>query len=145
VPQADAPPPAVPEQPTTNGAATGATPAAVVTSLDEARSRYRQVYERLKQQSGLFAAWLNGGDIVGLDAGSITFALPHPTPVTRLTTGSPGHVALAEVVVQVFGRPYTVHCLHQADVEDRLRALPTRPSHLVDEAIKLGARPLDTQ
>jgi len=118
-------------------------PAAPV-ALSEARARYREVYQRVQATNRLSASRLNGGDIVAVDGDSITFGLPHQIQVERLATGTDAYRTLVEAVSQVFGHPYAVHCVHMKDVEDRLRAQPGRRSHLLDEALKLGARPLDT-
>jgi DNA polymerase-3 subunit gamma/tau len=112
-------------------------------SLTGARERYRQVYERLRSLNRLAATRLQMGDIVTVDDESITFGLPHKIQVERLAGGTEEHRMLVEAVAQVFGRAYTVHCIQQSDVEDRLKTQPSRPSHLLDEAIKLGARPLN--
>jgi DNA polymerase-3 subunit gamma/tau len=112
-------------------------------SLTDARERYRQVYERLRSLNRLAATRLQMGDIVAVDDESITFGLPHKIQVERLANGTEEHRVLVEAVAQVFGRAFAVHCIQQSDVEDRLKAQPSRPSHLLDEAIKLGARPLN--
>jgi hypothetical protein len=127
-------------EPPTVGA-NGDAPAAPA-SLSEARARYRDVYRHMQAASRLIASRLNGGDIIGLDQDSVTFGLPFPIQVEKLAPGTDAHRALVEAVAETFGRRYTVHCVHMKDVEDRLRAQPTRASHLLDEAIKLGARPL---
>jgi hypothetical protein len=112
-------------------------------SLAGARERYRQVYESLRSLNRLAATRLQMGDIVAVDDESITFGLPHKIQVERLASGSEEHRMLVEAVAQVYGRAYAVHCIQQGNVEDRLKAQPSRPSHLLDEAIKLGARPLN--
>ncbi|MGE0544287.1 MAG: DNA polymerase III subunit gamma/tau [Dehalococcoidia bacterium] len=111
-------------------------------SLSEARSRYRDIYQRLRAIRRS-AAHINPGDIVAIDAESVTFGFPYPVQVAKFTPGSDNLRALAEAVAQVLGRTYAVHCIQQSDVEDRLKAQPSRPSHLLDEALKLGARPLN--
>jgi DNA polymerase III subunit gamma/tau len=119
---------------------------AATPTLDEARARYREIYERLQSMNRLFAAWINTGDIVAVDGRTVSFGLPHHSSVIeKLAPGSRGHSALREAVSQVFEREYDVQCVHKTDVEDRLRALPTRRSHLLDEALKLGAQPLDAR
>jgi DNA polymerase-3 subunit gamma/tau len=111
-------------------------------SLSQARSRYRDIYQRLRAIRRS-AAHINPGDIVAIDAESVTFGFPYPVQVAKFTPGSDNLRALAEAVAQVFGHAYAVHCIQQSDVEDRLKAQPSRPSHLLDEALKLGARPLN--
>jgi DNA polymerase-3 subunit gamma/tau len=111
-------------------------------SLSQARSRYRDIYQRLRAIKRS-AAHINPGDIVAIDAESVTFGLPYAVQVQKFAPGSDNLRALAEAVAQVFGRAYAVHCIQQSDVEDRLKAQPSRPSHLLDEALKLGARPLN--
>jgi DNA polymerase-3 subunit gamma/tau len=111
-------------------------------SLSQARSRYRDIYQRLRAIRRS-AAHINPGDIVAIDAESVTFGLPYAVQVQKFAPGSDNLHALAEAVAQVFGRAFAVHCIQQSDVEDRLKAQPSRPSHLLDEALKLGARPLN--
>jgi DNA polymerase-3 subunit gamma/tau len=113
-------------------------------TLAAARAQYRTIYDRLRgMKRG--AAHINPGDIIAVDGDSITFGLPHAIQVSRLAPGSENHRLLSAAVAEVLGAHYTVHCVQQPDVEDRLRAQPTRPSHLLDEALKLGAQPLDAR
>ena len=121
--------------PSTNGSVT----------LSEARTRYREIYERMQATSRLAASRLTMGDIIAVDGESVTFGLPHQIQVEKLAAGSDAYRLLVEAVSQVFGRRFAVHCVHVRDVEDRLKAQPTRPSHLLDEALKLGATPLSGQ
>jgi hypothetical protein len=132
-----------PDATSTAADANGAAPRAPA-SLAEARARYRDVYRRMQAVSRLIASRLNGGDIVAIDGDSITFGLPFPIQVEKLAPGTDAFRTLEDAVAETFGRRYTVHCVHMKDVEDRLKAQPTRPSHLLDEAIKLGARPLES-
>jgi DNA polymerase-3 subunit gamma/tau len=113
-------------------------------TLAAARAHYRTIYDRLREMKR-GAAHINPGDIIAVDADSITFGLPHAIQVSRLAPGSENHRLLSAAVSEVLGAQFTVHCVQQQDVEDRLRAQPTRPSHLLDEALKLGAQPLDAR
>ncbi len=113
--------------------------------MSEARTRYREIYERMQATSRLAASRLTMGDIIAVDGESLTFGLPHQIQVEKLAAGSDAYRLLVEAVSQVFGRRFAVHCVHIRDVEDRLKAQPTRPSHLLDEALKLGATPLSGQ
>ena len=113
--------------------------------LSDARARYRDIYERMQATSRLAASRITMGDIVAVDGESITIGLPHQIQVEKLAPGTDGHRTLADAVAQGFGRRLTVHCVQMKDVEDRLRAQPTRPSHLLDEALKLGATPVGGQ
>jgi DNA polymerase III subunit gamma/tau len=131
-----APPAAVDE----DGEAAVLTPSS---ELDDVRSRYRDIYERVRMAHRLSGAQMQQGDIVALDNEGITFGFPHTIQVERFRAGTKGHQVLSDAVAQVFGRPIPVHCVHTPNVEDRLRTQPARRSHLLDEAIKLGARPLD--
>jgi DNA polymerase-3 subunit gamma/tau len=111
-------------------------------TLADARARYRAIYQHMQSINRLVASRINPGDIIAVDGEAITFGLPHKIQVDKLAAGSDAHRALTDAVTQVFGRAYTVHCVHMPEAEDRLRAQPTRRSHLLDEAIKLGAQPL---
>jgi DNA polymerase-3 subunit gamma/tau len=126
------------QRPTVETVASGGAP-----SLAEARSHYREIYTRMQASSRLIASRIVNGDIVAIDQDSITFGLPHPVQVEKLAVGSDAYKVLTDAVAEVLGRRFTVHCIHVKDVEDRLRAQPSRRSHLLDEALKLGARPLN--
>jgi hypothetical protein len=117
-------------------------PATERLTLADARARYRAIYQHMQSINRLVASRINPGDIIAVDGEAITFGLPHKIQVDKLAAGSDAHRALTDAVTQVFGRAYAVHCVHMPEAEDRLRAQPTRRSHLLDEAIKLGAQPL---
>lgn len=111
-------------------------------SLNEARGHYRKIYESLKVERPLVSGMINGGDIVGVDADIVTFAVRFQAVADKLAPGTDALTALTATVRAVFGRPYRVHCVQQSDVQDRLRTQPTKESHLLDEALKLGAKPI---
>jgi hypothetical protein len=129
---------------TGKGPGEGAAPPTGRLTLADARARYREVYERLREKTRLAAARLQQGDMIAIDADTLTFGLPHAIQVSALAPSTVAFELLTNVVKEVFGRAYAVHCVHTPDVEDRLRAQPAKPSHLLDEALKLGARPLDS-
>ena len=112
-------------------------------SVESARQQFRAIYEACKAKHMSTGGLVNSGcDIVALDGRTITFGFRHDWMVERFLPGTQSHRVLSEVIRQVLGRPLDVHCTHVADVTDRLRALPPRPSHLLDEARKLGLEPV---
>lgn len=111
-------------------------------TLAEARRRYRDVYQSLKRDRPIMSGTINGGDIVAVDEETITFAVQYQAVADKLAPGTDALAALTATVQTVFGRPYRVHCVQQSDVQDRLKAQPPKESHLLDEALKLGARPI---
>jgi DNA polymerase III subunit gamma/tau len=117
---------------------------AVALNLDDARSRMRAIYEACREMNRLTAALLNGPcDIVAIDDRTITFGFQHPVHAERLLPGTQGQRVLSDAVSAVMGRRLEVQCIHAPDVTNRLRAHPPRPSHLMDEALKLGLKPLN--
>ncbi|MBI2761598.1 MAG: DNA polymerase III subunit gamma/tau [Chloroflexi bacterium] len=113
-------------------------------NLEEARSRMRAIYEACQKVNKLTAALLNGlCDIVAIDDRTITFGFQYPVHAEKLLPGTQGYRVLSDAVGSVMGRRLEVQCIHAPDVTNRLRAHPPRPSHLLDEARKLGFTPLN--
>ncbi len=125
----------------------GAVPSAEVAplpSLDAARRRMRELYALLGGIDKSTAALLNSGcDIVSIDGAGLALGFKHKALADRAQRPE-ALSALRRAVEDLFGQSLTVSCLHQSDVVDRMQALAAeRPSHLLDEALKLGARPLE--
>lgn len=117
----------------------GGTPA----TLDDARALFRTVFDTWKAMRVPVSGVLNSGcDIVAYDGRSIRFGFRFPVHVDKVLPGTAAHRTLTEAVSQVFGKQLDVQCVHDAGVIDRLKAMPPRTSHLLDEARRLGFQPV---
>ncbi len=112
-------------------------------SLEEARARFRAIRDACSANVQARALLNSGCDIVAIDDHVITFGFRYDLLLSKAQPGSPVHRALVAAVEQVLGRRLDVQCIHVPDVTDRLRAQPPRPSHLMDEARKLGLTPIE--
>jgi hypothetical protein len=102
------------------------------------------MYEVCSAVHKLAGAMLNSGcDVVAVDERTITFGFQHAWAPERLLPGTQWHRVLASAVQQVLGRHLDVQCTHVPNVENRLKALAPRSSHLLDEARRLGFTPVD--
>ncbi len=82
-------------------------------------------------------------DIVSIGDDSLVLGFRH-RPLSERAQRPAAIMALQQAAVALFGRALAVSCVHEPEVVDRLQALAAeRPSHLLDEALKLGARPLE--
>ncbi|MER3419745.1 MAG: hypothetical protein C4290_04095, partial [Chloroflexota bacterium] len=125
--------------------ASGATPPRPAGSLtlEEARARFRAIRDACSANVQARALLNSGCDIVDINERVITFGFRYDLLLSKAQPGSPVYRALAAAVEQVLGRRLDVQCIHVPDVTDRLRAQPPRPSHLMDEARKLGLTPIE--
>ncbi len=112
-------------------------------SLEEARARFRAIRDACSANVQARALLNSGCDIVDINDHVITFGFRYDLLLSKAQPGSPVHRALVAAVEQVLGRRLDVQCIHAPDVTDRLRAQPPRPSHLMDEARKLGLTPIE--
>jgi DNA polymerase-3 subunit gamma/tau len=113
-------------------------------TLDSARAAFRELYNVCKQADVKTGGFLNSGcDIVAVDGSSITFGFRHEWLTEKFLPGTLSHRVLSGAVERVLGKRLEVRCTHVPNVEERLRANPPRASHLVDEARKLGLRPIE--
>ena len=118
--------------------------AAVPLTLESARAAFRDLYNACRRSDMKTGGFLNSGcDVVAVDGTGITFGFRHEWLTEKFLPGTHSHRVLAGAVEQVLGRQLDVRCTHMPNVEERLRANPPRPSHLVDEARKLGLRPIE--
>jgi DNA polymerase III subunit gamma/tau len=114
-------------------------------TLDQAQRRFRELYERCGELDKSAARLLNSGgcDIVEIGAGTVTIGFKHPRMV-HLASGSTIDAALRRSVGEIFGDSYGVSYVYAPDVPSRLQLLDAeRPSHLLEEALKLGAKPVE--
>jgi hypothetical protein len=103
----------------------------------------REIYNVCRSNHAQTGGLLNSGcDIVAVDDRSITFGFRHGWMTEKLLPGTQAHRVLATAVEQVLGRRLDVQCINAPDVTERLRANPPRPSHLLDEARRLGLTPV---
>ncbi len=108
-------------------------------SLEDARALFRQIYEAAKSTRSAIQGFLNSGcDIIAIDRHTITLGFEFAWIPEKLLPGTQAHRALSAVVEEVLGGHFEVQCVHAPGVENRLRASPPRPSHLADEARRLG-------
>jgi len=115
-------------------------PAAV--TLEDAQRRFRDIYERCSELDRSAARLLNSGgcDIVGIDAAVVTIGMRHPRMVTLAAAVAS---TIRRSVNEILGGEYTVTYTHVPDVPSRLQlSAADQPSHLLDEALKLGAKPV---
>ncbi|MFN8558197.1 MAG: DNA polymerase III subunit gamma/tau [Dehalococcoidia bacterium] len=113
-------------------------------TLEDVRTHFRGIYLALGAIHRPTAGYLNSGcDIVAFDGRTLTFGFAHAWLTERLLPGTQAHRHLSGAVEQVLGRRVEVQCVHVAGVIDRLKASPARPSHLLDEAKKLGLQVVD--
>jgi DNA polymerase-3 subunit gamma/tau len=112
-------------------------------SLEEARARFRAIRDACSANVQARALLNSGCDIVDVNERVITFGFRYDLLLSKAQPGTPVHRALVAAVEQVLGRRLDVQCIHVPDVTDRLRAQPPRPSHLLDEARKLGLTPIE--
>jgi DNA polymerase III gamma/tau subunit len=146
-PEASAPPAEPPAEPAEVSTADVGTPSegAAAPGLVAAQRRFRELYERCRQINRNAAGVLNsaGCDIVEIGQTEIVLGFKHQPIVDRAST-PPFEPALRQAVAEVFGPQFGLRCRLEPDVPNRLQLLDAeRPSHLLDEAIKLGARPLN--
>ncbi len=119
----------------------GAVPAL---SLEEARTRFRDIYLACKSAHAGTGGFLNSGcDIVALDGRTITFGFEFGWIPEKFLPGTQAYRLLTGAVEQVLGRRFEVQCIHVPNVENRLRATAPKSSHLADEARKLGLTPVN--
>ena len=166
----DRPPPGLPqraslpgggsEQPTREPAPTAGSPAAPPTvgrpvpaaaaadeetlTLDEARARFRALYEVCQTLNKQAAAMLNSScDILDIDSRTLTISSRMAWLPERILPGSGPHRHISDAIERVFGRRLDLRVVHKADTIDRLKESPPQRSHLLDEAMKLGLRRVD--
>jgi hypothetical protein len=128
--------PALPAEPTR---------AAGPLTLEEARARFRAIRDACSTNVQARALLNSGCDIVDVNEHVITFGFRYDLLLSKAQPGTPVYRALVTAVEQVLGRRLDVQCIHVPDVTDRLRAQPPRPSHLLDEARKLGLTPIERE
>ena len=109
--------------------------------LETARQRFRAIYEACKTRHRLAAGLLNSRcDIVDVTDSTVTFALESDA-LARRASETVFSRAIQEAVAEVLGGRYRVEFVVRSDVVSRLQALSAeRPSHLLDEALKHGAK-----
>ncbi len=122
----------------------GSNEAPAALSLDAARRRMRELLAGVNGLDRTTAALLKSPcDIVSISEESLVLGFRH-RPLAERAQRAEAIMALQEAAAALFGRTLAVRCVHEPEVVDRLQALAAeRPSHLLDEALKLGARPLE--
>lgn len=109
--------------------------------LETARQSFRAIYEACRARHKLAAGLLNSRcDIVEVKDGLVTFALESEVLAQRAGETVYSR-AIQEAVMEVLGEGYRVAFVVRPDVVSRLQALSAeRPSHLLEEALKHGAK-----
>lgn len=109
-------------------------------TLEQARAHFREIYERCGARDRGAARLLNSGgcDIVEVSGREIVIGFQHQRMVD-LATGATYGAPLRQSVADVLGQGCTLRCVLAPDVASRLKlSAAERPSHLLDEAQKLG-------
>jgi DNA polymerase-3 subunit gamma/tau len=109
-------------------------------TLDAARSRMRVVYDRARAAGFQLGALLNSGcDIIEVDESAIVIGFRHPIHAQKAS--EKGNLdALAAIVSEVMGRPFSVRCVHEPSVEPWSTRSTSSRSALVRAAQEMGAR-----
>ncbi|HLZ72675.1 MAG TPA: DNA polymerase III subunit gamma/tau [Dehalococcoidia bacterium] len=113
-------------------------------SLDAVRRRMRELHTRVNAIDRNTAVLLKSAcDIVSFNGTSLVLGFEHK-PLAERAQRAAAMTALQQAAAELFGSQVVVSCVHEPDVVNRMQALlAERPSHLLDEALKLGARPLE--
>jgi DNA polymerase-3 subunit gamma/tau len=119
--------------------------AAAGSSLEEARSQMRAVYEKARASGFQLGALLNSGcDIIEADDSAIVIGFRHPIHANKASEKA-NLDALAAIVSEVMGRPLSVSCEHQPAVEPWNQRTSAGRSSLVQAAQEMGGRILSPQ
>jgi DNA polymerase-3 subunit gamma/tau len=114
-------------------------------SLAGVRSQMRAVYDRARAAGFQLGALLNSGcDIIEADESAIVIGFRHPIHASKASE-KPNLDALAAIVSEVMGRPMSVRCVHDADVEAWTQREAGSRSALVRAAQEMGGRILSSE
>jgi len=117
----------------------------VEASLEGARAQMRTVYERAKAAGFQLGALLNSGcDIIEADESAIAVGFRHPNHASKASE-RPNLDALAAIFSEVMGRPMSVRCVHDANVEAWTARGAGNRSALVRAAQEMGGRILASE
>jgi DNA polymerase-3 subunit gamma/tau len=115
------------------------------TGLVEVRAQMRPVYDRARAAGFQLGALLNSGcDIIEADESAIVIGFRHPIHASKASE-KPNLDALAAIVSEVMGRPMSVRCVHNAEVEAWTQREAGSRSSLVRAAQEMGGRILSTE
>jgi hypothetical protein len=105
----------------------------------------RALYERAKAAGFQLGALLNSGcDIIEADESAIVIGFRHPIHAAKASE-KPNLDALAAIVSEVMGRPVSVRCVHDENVEAWTQRQAGSRSALVRAAQELGGRILSSE
>jgi DNA polymerase-3 subunit gamma/tau len=114
-------------------------------SLAGVRAQMRPVYDRARAAGFQLGALLNSGcDIIEADESAIVIGFRHPIHASKASE-KPNLDALAAIVSEVMGRPMSVRCVHNADVEAWTQREAGSRSSLVRAAQEMGGRILSAE
>jgi hypothetical protein len=83
-------------------------------------------------------------DIIEVDESSLTFAFKYPVHAEKATLKANLEM-LGEIVTEVMGRPLTVRCILDPEIESWQRRNTASRSPLVRAAQEMGARVLSSE
>jgi len=112
-------------------------------TLDAVRRKYREFCDRCREIDRRAGPYVVGRcDIVEVGPGEIVLGLAYANQAKSLE--SLYLKAVQRAAADVFGAGHTVRIVHDETAISRHEALAAeRPSHLLDEALKLGAKPVE--
>jgi DNA polymerase-3 subunit gamma/tau len=117
----------------------------VGTGLAEVRAQMRSVYDRARAAGFQLGALLNSGcDIIEADESAVVIGFRHAIHASKASE-KPNVDALAAIVTEVMGRPMTVRCVHDAEVEAWTQRETGSRSALVRAAQEMGGRILSPE
>lgn len=113
-------------------------------SLEGARTQMRALYDRAKAAGFQLGALLNSGcDIIEADESTIVLGFRHPIHANKASE-KPNLDALAAIASEVMGRPMSVRCVHDPEVEAWTARVAESRSALVRAAQEMGGRILSS-
>ncbi|HWC31109.1 MAG TPA: DNA polymerase III subunit gamma/tau [Dehalococcoidia bacterium] len=114
-------------------------------SLEAARAQMRPLYERAKSAGFQLGALLNSGcDIIEAGESSIVIGFRHANHANKASEKA-NLDALAAIASEVMGRPTSVSCVHDPEIEAWTQRQPPNRSALVRAAQEMGGRILSSE
>jgi hypothetical protein len=114
-------------------------------SLEAARAQMRPLYERAKSAGFQLGALLNSGcDIIEAGESSIVIGFRHANHANKASEKA-NLDALAAIASEVMGRPTSVNCVHDPEIEAWTQRQPPNRSALVRAAQEMGGRILSSE
>ena len=102
------------------------------------------MYEAAKARSVPLGALVGASDIIEVDESTIVFGFRHSAHAAKATEERNLEM-LTAVVAEVVGRPLSVRCTHDPNIEDWMQRERSSRSPLVRAAQEMGARILSPE